>query len=158
MVSAVHAETINSYIFAKKYTDAAQILLGLWAPLSKEPPRVIISMTKHGYQEGWLAHRFDLSNGHLTTHHCVHRESRVEPFDSRESAGDLATRADDRPLQLVARDPPRMARAQGPRPARLAPAKRQARVHGHAERQLAPRRACHSQPLKVSQLVCFVRS
>lgn len=61
-------------------------MLNLWSPLSKVPPRVVIAMTKHGYQEGWLAHRFDLSTGHLTTHHCVHHEARIEPYDARTLA------------------------------------------------------------------------
>ncbi|BEJ00467.1 hypothetical protein CcaverHIS631_0503240 [Cutaneotrichosporon cavernicola] len=83
LVSPVHAETINSFIFAKKYNEAAAILVNLWAPLSKEPPRVIITMTKHGYQEGWLAHRWDLATGHLTSHHCIHIESQIDPYDKR---------------------------------------------------------------------------
>ncbi|GMK55854.1 hypothetical protein CspeluHIS016_0209100 [Cutaneotrichosporon spelunceum] len=83
LVSPVHAETINSYIFAKKHNEAAALLVSLWAPLNKEPPRIIIAMTKHGYQEGWLAHRWDLSAGHLTSHHCVHVESRIDPYDKR---------------------------------------------------------------------------
>lgn len=68
----------------KKYNEAATILVNLWAPLNRDPPRVIITMTKHGYQEGWLAHRWDLTTGHLTSHHCVHVESRIDPYDKRE--------------------------------------------------------------------------
>lgn len=87
---------MNSLIFAvsysgriqadrqKRYNDAANLLADLWTGLSKDPPRVIIAMTKHGYQEGWVAHRWDLTTGHLTSHHCVHVESRVEPYDPRE--------------------------------------------------------------------------
>ncbi|CAK9781703.1 hypothetical protein CC85DRAFT_324771 [Cutaneotrichosporon oleaginosum] len=83
LVAPVHAETINSYIFAKKYNEAAALLTDLWSPLSNSPPRVIIAMTKHGYQEGWLAHRWDLTTGHLTSHHCVHIETRIDPYDKR---------------------------------------------------------------------------
>ncbi|WOO84925.1 uncharacterized protein LOC62_06G008435 [Vanrija pseudolonga] len=61
------ADGINKSVHSKQFSDAKLILESLWQPFRfKEPPRVIVSLMKHGGRENtWLAARHDLTTGKL---------------------------------------------------------------------------------------------
>ncbi|RXK38177.1 hypothetical protein M231_04551 [Tremella mesenterica] len=64
------ADAINNAVHGKHFTLAQQILEELWYPFGfNDPPRIIIALSKHRQEpDHWTAHRFDLTNGHLTSY------------------------------------------------------------------------------------------
>ncbi|KAL7421133.1 hypothetical protein Q5752_004018 [Cryptotrichosporon argae] len=78
------ADGINKAVHAKRFGDAQQILEELWYPFQfQDPPRIIISLTRHGAQDAWLANRYDLATGRLTSYFVSHEASRKDLLDGR---------------------------------------------------------------------------
>ncbi|WVR08957.1 hypothetical protein IAU60_006016 [Kwoniella sp. DSM 27419] len=68
------ASAINVAVHRRRYAEAKEILLELWAAVDpNEPPRVIVSLAPLGNDPNqWAAHRYDLVTKHLTTYRVSH--------------------------------------------------------------------------------------
>jgi hypothetical protein len=68
------ADLLNKACFHRNYKDAAEILLGLWAPFHLDRlgesgmPRVIVALARHrNDDDAWACHRFDVAESAMTT-------------------------------------------------------------------------------------------
>ncbi|ODO06026.1 hypothetical protein L198_01254 [Cryptococcus wingfieldii CBS 7118] len=68
------AIAINAAVHGRQYREAKEILLDLWDCVGqKEPPRIIVALAPLGDEvDEWAAHRYDLSNKHLTSYRVSH--------------------------------------------------------------------------------------
>ncbi|WVQ73587.1 hypothetical protein IAR50_003166 [Cryptococcus sp. DSM 104548] len=68
------AIAINAAVHGRQYREAKEILLDLWDCVGQtEPPRVIVALAPLGEElDEWAAHRYDLTNKHLTSYRVSH--------------------------------------------------------------------------------------
>jgi len=64
------ADAINSAVYNGRHADACGMLRDMWAPLGLDGmPRLLLVLSKHRREENhWVAHRFSLPDGSLTTY------------------------------------------------------------------------------------------
>ena len=83
-------DLLNKACFHRNYKDAAEILIGLWAPFglggtSGSAPRVIVALARHrNDDDAWACHRFDVGESAMTTWLFATGEQRLK--DERTAA------------------------------------------------------------------------